>query len=58
MVVLNVSTGIRKIRNNAAATDAATVFKETGSFSVYSNESIKAKVPVFAAVSPKRESGP
>jgi hypothetical protein len=50
MVVLKVSTGIRKIRKRAAATDAATVLSATGIFSVVSKESKAARVPVFAAL--------
>jgi len=50
MVVLKVSTGIRKIRNNAADTEANTVFAATGRFCVDSNASKAANVPVLAAL--------
>ena len=58
MVVLNVSTGMRKMRKSPAATEAATVFAATGSFSVVSYASNSANVPVLAAVSPNLDSGP
>ena len=58
MVVLKVSTGIKRIRNPAAPTEAATVFRPTGRLAVNSKASKAASVPVFAAVSPNLERGP
>jgi hypothetical protein len=58
MVVLTVSMGIRKIRNPAAAADAATVLIPTPMSLVESRELRSVSTPVFAAVSPKRERGP
>jgi hypothetical protein len=58
MVVLTVSIGIKRIRNNAAATLAATVLNPTFKFCVVSNESKNVNIPVLAAVSPNRDSGP
>jgi hypothetical protein len=46
------------MRKPAEAVEAASVFTATGSVAVDSYESSTASVPLFAAVSPKRESGP
>ena len=58
MVVLTVSTGMRKIRNNAANVLAATVLIPTLMSLVASMESKRVSIPVLAAVSPNRERGP
>jgi hypothetical protein len=49
---------MRKMRNKAAATEADTVLKPTLRFLVNSYESMSVSMPVFAAVSPKRDRGP
>lgn len=49
---------MRKIRHNAAAIEAHSVFAPTGKSLVDSYEFISAKIPVFAAVSPNRDIGP
>eukprot|EP00983_Pelagomonas_calceolata_P091825 1157594-Pelagomonas_calceolata.AAC.5 len=54
MMVFRASTGIRKMRKQPAASDAAMVLKAGG----MSASSSKASVPVLAAVSPKRLRGP
>jgi hypothetical protein len=53
-VVLSVSIGVRSIRKVAEARDAAIVLTRTGQV----RDSRRAKIPAFAAVSPKRERGP
>ena len=58
IVVFTVSTGIRKIRNSAAAVLAATVLMPTLMSLVASMESRRVSTPVLAAVSPKRDIGP
>jgi hypothetical protein len=58
MVVLTVSTGIKKMRHTAAAADADTVLRPTLRLRVDSYESIKVSIPVLAAVSPNRDRGP
>ena len=57
-VVFMASMGIKKMRKPAEAADAANVFTATGSVLVESYESSSANVPLLAAVSPKRDSGP
>lgn len=47
-----------RMRNEAAATDAAAVLTDTGSRSVSGNSLRRVIVPALAAVSPKRASGP
>ena len=58
MIVLHASTGMRRILNPAAEVEAARVFTPMGRPCVLSKLSNRARVPAFAAVSPKRESGP
>lgn len=57
-VVFTVSIGMIEIRNDAAAREAAAVFRTTGRSRVLDIESISVIIPAFAAVSPNRESGP
>lgn len=52
-VVLRVSMGMRKIRKEAAAAEAATVLTAMGSERVDSFDSNNARIPELAAVSPK-----
>jgi hypothetical protein len=58
MVVLTVSMGIMTMRNKAAAVDAATVLKPMLISLVASRELSMVRIPVLAAVSPKRLRGP
>ena len=58
MIVLQASMGMRKILKQAADAEAAMVLTPTGNFAVTSDESIKAKAPAFAAVSPNLAKGP
>lgn len=58
MIVLNVSTGIKRILNKPADTEAVAVFTDVGNFLVVSFESKKCNAKAFAAVSPNLESGP
>ena len=48
----------RTMRKLADAAEAASVFTATGRVLVDPNESSSARVPLLAAVSPKRDSGP
>jgi len=52
MVVLNVSIGIKKMRNRAAPAEAALVLAHTGRSLVESLAFMRASTPVLAAVSP------
>lgn len=58
MIVLQASTGMSTILKRAAEEEAARVLTPTFKWAVVSKLSSKAKVPAFAAVSPKRERGP
>ena len=58
IVVLRVSTGIKKILNKAADAEAPTVLTVLGRLRVSSYESISVMTPVFAAVSPNLLIGP
>ena len=58
MKTFQLTTGIRKIRNAAAAKLAVAVLYATFKSFVASIESSNVSMPVLAAVSPKRESGP
>lgn len=49
---------MRKIRQSAAETDAPMVLTQMGRFLVESYDSINARTPVLAAVSPNRDMGP
>jgi hypothetical protein len=50
---LTVSTGVRIIRKSAAAVDANTVWMSFGSLRRKPFDSSSARMPAFAAVSPK-----
>ena len=58
IVVFTVSTGVRIILNAAAAALANTVFASAGKFFKYLFDFSSARMPTFAAVSPKRDTGP
>ena len=58
IVVLIVSMGIKKIRNTAAEAEDATVLTPTPKSLVESRLFKSVRIPVLAAVSPKRDSGP
>ena len=58
MVVLSVSIGTRIILKSAPAIDAKTVFNGEGSLFKKGLEDRSARIPTFAAVSPKRAIGP
>ena len=54
-VVLKVSTGVRKMRHDAPPRDANAVIWATGMFGL--NSWSAQRMPVLAAVSPKRDRG-
>ena len=58
IVVFTVSIGVRIIRKAAAARDAKTVCASAGRCLRYLFDLRSARMPTFAAVSPKRDTGP
>ena len=53
-----VSMGVRMILNRAAHSETKTVLIGTGRFFMNGFDSRRARIPAFAAVSPKRAAGP
>lgn len=58
IIVLTVSTGVKKILNSPATTEPPAALTITGNLRVLSKESIKARNKVLEKVSPNRDNGP